>query len=46
MPEEAIKFIDWDTQFEKAYMSVINGIYRSMGKEFRAYKETNLTDIF
>jgi DNA polymerase elongation subunit (family B) len=46
IPAEAIKFIDWDTQFEKAYMSVINGIYRNMGKEFRAYKETNLSDIF
>jgi DNA polymerase elongation subunit (family B) len=46
IPEEAIKFIDWETQFEKAYMSVINGIYRNMGKEFRAYKETNLSDLF
>ena len=46
MPDAAIKYIDWDTQFDKAYMSVINGIYRHMGKEFRPYKETNLSDIF
>jgi DNA polymerase elongation subunit (family B) len=46
LPNEAIKYIDWDLQFQKAYMAVIEGIYRNMGREFKPYKEVNLSDIF
>lgn len=46
LPEEAVKYIDWDLQFEKTFMSVIENIYQKMGKEFRMCRETNLSDIF
>ena len=45
-PEEVIKYIDWDTQFEKSFMSVITNIYRKLGMEFKMHKEVNLNDIF
>jgi DNA polymerase elongation subunit (family B) len=46
IPEDAIKYVDWDMQFEKTFLSVIQNIYRKMGKVFKMHKETNLMDIF
>lgn len=46
IPEEAIKYVDWDLQFEKTFLSVIKNIYTKMGKVFKMHKETNLSDIF
>lgn len=45
-PEEAVKYVDWDMQFEKSFLSVIQNIYLKMGKVFKTHKETNLMDIF
>lgn len=46
LPEEVVKYVDWDLQFEKTFMSVIVNIYRKMNKEFKMCKETNLMDLF
>jgi DNA polymerase elongation subunit (family B) len=46
IPEDAIKYVDWDLQFEKSFMSVIDNIYRKMGKVFKKHQETNLSEIF
>jgi len=46
IPEEAVKYVDWDLQFEKTFLSVIKNIYTKMGLVFKMCKETNLSDIF
>ena len=46
IPDDAIIYMDWDKQFHKTFLSVIENIYRKMGKEFKLYRETNLSDIF
>jgi DNA polymerase elongation subunit (family B) len=46
LPEAAIKYVDYDLMFQKAFMACINNIYQKMGKEFRLYDEVNLLDIF
>ena len=46
IPEDAIKYVDWDLQFEKTFMSVITNIYRKMGMVFQMHRETKLSDIF
>jgi DNA polymerase elongation subunit (family B) len=46
VPEDAIKYIDWDMMFEKSFMSVITNIYMKMGKVFKLHDEVNLLDVF
>lgn len=46
IPDDAVIYMDWDTQFHKTFLSVIENIYRKMGKVFKLYRETNLSDIF
>jgi DNA polymerase elongation subunit (family B) len=46
IPEDAVKYVDWDMMFEKSFMSVIDNIYRKMGKVFKQHRETNLSDLF
>lgn len=46
IPEDAVKYVDWDLQFDKTFLSVIVNIYRKMGMVFKMHKETNLSEIF
>jgi DNA polymerase elongation subunit (family B) len=46
MPDGLKKYVDWNLQFEKTFLSPIHRIYENMGKVFTLQKETNILELF